>query len=263
MGESVYIVSSILAGVAFVILVIGMVYFVHAARNRRLMHLKEKQLMHEAHTKDLLARQLEIQQLTMQEIGREIHDSVGQKLTLASLYAQQLSHQNEAPAINHQIEDIGQIINESLQELRSLSRSLIGSSSEQTGDLKALLEVECSRINNTGVCHVLVESNQDTILIPQPKCNILLRIGQEFLQNSLKHAACHHIHISLLQEGKVIMIHAMDDGRGFNIEELTAEKGKGMGLHNMKRRAELIGATLEISSSLDSGTSMKICLNLD
>lgn len=260
MGESEII---IFASVAFVIVVIGMVYFVHAARNRKLIHVKEKQLMHDKHTKDLLARQLEIQQLTMQEIGREIHDSVGQKLTLASLYAQQLSHQNAAPAINHKIEDIGQIINESLQELRSLSKSLISSGAEHSGDLKALLETECSRINNTGVCHVLVESNSETIPIPQPKCNILLRIGQEFMQNSLKHAACRHIHISLQQQGREIRMHAMDDGKGFNLMESAAEKGRGMGLHNMKRRAELIGATLDISSSSDSGTKMTICLNLD
>ena len=57
-------------------------------------------MISEAHTKELLSTQIEMQTQTMQYIGREIHDNVGQKLTLASLYTQQLAYENKAPQIN-------------------------------------------------------------------------------------------------------------------------------------------------------------------
>jgi signal transduction histidine kinase len=59
-------------------------------RKRKLEHAKEVEIMNEKFTQELLNAQLEVQQQTMQYIGREIHDNVGQKLTLAALYIQQL-----------------------------------------------------------------------------------------------------------------------------------------------------------------------------
>jgi signal transduction histidine kinase len=258
-----FLLSIVLATTAFVIFVGAIVYFVIAARRRRLMYIKEKQAINEMHVKELLTKQLEIQQLTMQEIGREIHDSIGQKLTLASLYAQQLSHQNEAPAINHKIGDIGQIINESLQELRSLSKSLTGTGPAQEGDLRALLEVECTRIGNLGICNMQLESNSEIISVQQPGCNVLLRIVQEFFQNSLKHAQCSNINIILHQGDEGITICVKDNGQGFDIEKIEQSTNNGIGLQNMKRRAELVGATLKINSRPGDGTMMEIKLVLD
>ncbi len=250
----------IIANIVLFVFLAAFIIFISQYRRRKMLHNKEKETMNLQHTKDLLATQLEIQQLTMQEIGREIHDSVGQKLTLASLYAQQLSHQNQAPAINHKIENIGQIINESLQELRSLSKSLTGVGQAQVGNLKALLEAECSRINDAGLCHASVESNLETITVPQPNCNVLLRILQEFLQNSLKHANCGHIQILLQQNDGKTSIIAVDDGLGFDIKAMENNSEKGIGLHNMKRRAELIGALLKINSEISKGTKMEVTI---
>lgn len=82
----------------------------------------------------------------MKYIGREIHDNVGQKLTLASLYIQQLIFENNTPHINSTIDGVNDIINESLKELRQLSRSLTGDYIK-CNSISELIKKECEKIN--------------------------------------------------------------------------------------------------------------------
>ena len=153
MGEHEITRSLILAFILLAILIAGIILFVFQYRRRVLLNEKEKIIMNEQHAQALLAAQLEIQQETMQYIGREIHDNIGQKLTLASLYAQQIDHENKHPAINARITEVSKIINESLHELRSLSKSLTSDYIAES-DLTTLIKNECDKIDATGVCVV-------------------------------------------------------------------------------------------------------------
>ncbi|MBK8610826.1 MAG: histidine kinase dimerization/phosphoacceptor domain-containing protein [Chitinophagaceae bacterium] len=80
--------------------------------------------MKEKHHIELLNTQLESQQQTMHFIGQEIHDSVAQKLTLASIYTQRMEFDNEMPGIKDKLTGVSKIINDSLLELRELSKNL-------------------------------------------------------------------------------------------------------------------------------------------
>ena len=83
-------------------------------RRRKLQHLAEIDKMNERFTGELLQAQMEVQQETMQYIGREIHDNIGQKLTLAVLYVQQLDIANSR--VQEKVDSIAAIINESLAD---------------------------------------------------------------------------------------------------------------------------------------------------
>lgn len=252
------ILITILFYVVFLVFIIGIILFVARYKKSKLQFEIDKQVMHEKHLRELVQAQLESQQLTMQDIGQEIHDSVGQKLTLASLYTQQLSFTNRIPEATEQLITIGNIINESLAELRSLSKSLTGQQLQQA-NLVQVLQMECDRINESGVCKARVKSNKPVIIVGQPALNMLQRMMQEFMQNSLKHSNCNTIVIELKQEDATLIITATDDGTGF---DLTAAKlaGKGIGISNMERRAGIIGAIFEISSSMGKGTKIRISL---
>ena len=76
---------------------------------------------------ELLDTQVQMQQQTMTYIGREIHDSVSQKLTLASIYAQKLEFESKDGTMSDKLKMINTIINDSLAELRDLSRTLTDS----------------------------------------------------------------------------------------------------------------------------------------
>lgn len=215
----------------------------------------EKAMINEQHIKELLATQIEIQQQTMQDLGREIHDNVGQKLTLASIYAQQLAFENKYPDVNERIATIGSIINASLTELRSLSRTLTSDYIQQT-ELTELIKTECERVNALGKCKVTYQLTTFKIPLDDTKKKIVLRIVQEFLQNSLKHAHCTRIAILVQYADSRLKIIASDDGVGFD----TGVDYSGIGLENMRKRAELIGAQFSVSSALNKGTEINFVL---
>lgn len=148
MQQTEIIAFIIIANVILFVFIIGTILFIIQYRKRKLEHESEKNIINENYTKELLRSQLEIQTQTMQFIGREIHDNVGQKLTLASLYTQQLSYENKAPQINDKIENISHIINQSLTELRQLSKSLTDDSIADN-TITALLQGECDKVNGT------------------------------------------------------------------------------------------------------------------
>jgi len=68
----------------------GIFIYIRNYRQRKREYLNEIEMKNELHQRELLSTQLEIQQATMQQIGRALHDNIGQKLTLVSLYVQQM-----------------------------------------------------------------------------------------------------------------------------------------------------------------------------
>ena len=88
----------------------------------------------------------------------------------------------------------------------------------------------------------------------QTEKNILFRLLQEFLQNSLKHSKCRKIEISLDKKDEQLLITATDDGKGFD----TSSSSTGIGLQNMQRRAEQINAVYKLSSESGKGTTLTL-----
>ena len=226
-----------------------------------MLYEKEKAIINEQHIQDLLYTKLEIQQQTMQDISREIHDNIGQRLTLASIYANQLAFENKYPMANERIGAIGCIINESLSELRSLSKNL-RNSHEEIAELEDLVQNECSRVNALNICKVECHFSETNFKISTTIKNFILRILQEFLQNSLKHANCKNVTLDFEYRDTGLFIHVADDGVGFNVKSKDEEKIGGIELSNMKKRAELIGADFSLKSVLHKGTDLNLFIPL-
>ncbi|WP_044400282.1 sensor histidine kinase [Lacinutrix sp. Hel_I_90] len=254
MGENTIIISLILFNIFFLAFIAGIIIFIREYRIKKKAHVKEIHTIDETHKRELLETQVEIQTQTMQYIGQEIHDNIGQKLTLASLYTQQLAFENKAPQVNKNIENIGDIINESLTELRQLSKSLTDNTIE-TLTISELIVRECKKINAIKQCDAHFSNNTKVNIKSYQIKSIVFRITQEFLQNSIKHAHCKNIFVSLENTDKTIQLVLKDDGKGFNMDTLHAN---GIGLKNMKKRTELIGGTFKLESENLKGTKLTI-----
>ncbi len=259
MGERELTIFIVIANVILLIFISGIIIFIAQYRKRRILHETEKEIISKTHQEELLSRQVEIQTQTMRDIGREIHDNVGQKLTLASIYSNQLSHEN--PAQNQKIEQISKLLNESLQDLRQLSKSLVQPQLAQF-DLIALLEEEAKQINQTGV-KIKIKTDFKNLDLDFETKNSVFRLLQEFIQNSLKHSNCKNITIIVEKEAFAssegffkTLISIEDDGIGFD----QNIKKDGIGLSNMKRRANEIGADFELKSELGKGTKLILIL---
>ncbi len=257
MGKIETIIPIILFNVLFILFIVGIILFIRQYKIKKKEHHTMLQLQHEEHQRELLSTQIEIQNQTMQQIGREIHDNVGQKLTLASLYTQQLAIENKNSIAIDSIENISDIINQSLSELRSLSKSLTDNVIEENS-IEKLIEKECEKVINLKTCKVHFNKQTSIKFISYNIKSIILRITQEFIQNSIKHSKCKNINVDLSSNDEEIQLTLIDDGKGFD----TSKKYDGIGLSNMKKRVEIFNGTIIIQSAKNQGTTVKVILPL-
>ena len=255
MEQKEIVLFLIIVSITIAIFITAILVFIIFYRKKVIKERSEKEEMKSEHQQELLTTQIEIQTQTMQHIGREIHDNIGQKLTLASLYTQQLAYENKAPQIKGSIESISTIINESLSELRELSKSLTDNSID-SNSISSLIENECSKINDLKITNVIFTTNANQIKLDYQRKSVLLRITQEFIQNSIKHANCHKISVSLHKTDHLLLLKLDDDGKGFDLNTSKQYKS-GIGLSNMKKRAEIIGGKYDIQSNTN-GTKVLV-----
>ncbi|MBK7587848.1 MAG: histidine kinase dimerization/phosphoacceptor domain-containing protein [Bacteroidetes bacterium] len=99
-------------------------------------------------------------------------DNVGQKLTLASIYTSQLAHANFHPDIQTQLHSIGEIINDSLTELRSLSKSITNEAID-SAELFSILKNECAKVNALQICQVNFIETEEPFVVSAVQKKIL------------------------------------------------------------------------------------------
>lgn len=247
----------LLIGTVSIILIaiaIGFFFVMLIYRRRKIEHLTEVDAMKEKFHKEMLETHVEIQQDTMQQIGREIHDNVGQKLTLAALYTEHLNLQKSNIPLSEKISSITMLINESLSDLRELSQYLIN----QSGDagLDILLQKEVAKLKQAEICSIHFESAGKPIELSLKINNMVLRITQEFLHNSIRHSECKNIFVRVIYDTTGFKLKLADDGKGFIRNDKSANAG--IGLDNMRKRAGLIGAELTMASSPGKGTNLDL-----
>lgn len=252
MGQTEYIISIIIFNLFFILFIVAIFIFIRQYQLKKKEHATLLYNQQIEHQKELLSTQIEIQTQTMQHIGREIHDNIGQKLTLASLYAQQIVFENKNE-LNKNIENISEIINNSLIELRQLSKSLTDNSIENESIVK-LLHTECDKVNAIKKCAFSFNKPANQIAVSYQIKSVLVRISQEFIQNSIKHANCNLISLNLHITNTNLLLQLEDDGKGFNTKKISVD---GIGLNNMKKRTEVIGGKYDLQSS-KNGTKLII-----
>jgi len=243
----------VLIGTTMIIMVIFLISVLAVLviyRRRKLQHVQEIKGMNEKFARELLQAQMEVQRQTMQHIGREIHDNVGQKLTLAVLYVQQLESKED------KVGAVADIIHESLADLRSLSKDLTNVNYMASG-LYQLIQHECSKIQATRHCKAAVYGESPGPDLPEASKSFILRIIQECMQNSLKHSHCSEIAVFLQRDEGGIRIKTTDNGKGFNAKDETILH-QGIGIANMKKRAEMIGGAVTIESIPGKGTKVTL-----
>lgn len=237
-----------------------LVRFVLLYQKRHQSFIKEKADLQSNFKQTLLQAQLEIQEQTMQNISQEIHDNIGQVLSLAKLNLGTMDI--EQPVILQQkIDDSKNLIGKAIQDLRDLSRSLSTDYVSNMGLLQAI-EYELEMIRKSGEYETTLQISGLPFKVESQKELIAFRIVQEMINNILKHAKANKILVQAVYCPTAITITITDNGTGFDLSPLnTTENGQfGLGLRNMHTRAQLIGASFTITSTIGSGTSVSIIL---
>lgn len=243
----------------FLILAFALIFFVLLHQKKNVQHAAEKKLLHMQFQKSLLQTQLEMQEQTFDAISQEIHDNVGQVLSLAKV---QLNLIDQSSTLNkNQIAEVKESVSKAIADLRDISKSL-NTDRIQTCELKELVEAELIRIRRTELYQTYLYERGAIRQLPPQKKLVLLRIIQESLQNILKHAQANTVIVILKYEEAHLEVFIYDNGKGFNEAQLNG-RGKGLGFQNMISRAKLINGTAEIESTPGNGTAIKVIIPYD
>jgi signal transduction histidine kinase len=199
---------------------------------------------------------LKAQEYMRTSASRFLHDSVGQTLTALGLRLDLVRMDVEAslPETAKLVVEIQEIIGEMMESVRNYSYELNPSTVERAGLRPALDRfVERLRARYNGTLRV----NVDPSLKLDPKYAVAIyQIAQEAVENAVQHSSCSGIEISVKSTRTGTVLEVRDNGRGFDPADVVAGR-RGLGLLSMEHYAAEAGIELSITSTLDSGTTVR------
>jgi signal transduction histidine kinase len=190
-------------------------------------------------------------------ISRDIHDTLSQNLAGIALQLDSVHMQlhNVDGALRDQIEGACNLTRYSLAEAR---RAIVDlrSDSLESRPLDVVLPELAGRVAPSLATRVEVIGTPRRIN-PVAERN-LLRILQEALTNTVRHAACSHVEVELRYAPDVLALRVSDDGVGFEPARAGGTETGHFGLIGMRERAERLGGRLTLNSTLGVGTELRV-----
>ena len=258
MGENIDIATAAIVSTLVLLLITGVAVLllvtIHTRRTRHRAELAEVKLTHE---REVMDAEREAQRQTLQEVGRELHDNLGQLLTVVQmgLYAELEEGKQK------RVQEAVNTLEVSIEEVRRMGRSL-NSDMWESRSITEAITAEAERIERMGLAKVHLQlQGEPPDLSPDAK-TILFRVFEEVVNNALKHARADTIDVSL-HDGAHPTLTITDNGQGFlRTPDLSRGEGgarlEGSGLVNIKRRCELIGFNAELHTAPGQGTTWRI-----
>ena len=206
---------------------------------------------------ELYNNQQKIQEQTLNHVSQEIHDNVGQLLSLVRMQLNQVAAKGGTE--DQLIADAQENIGRAMRDLRDMARGMSSDRIKLLG-LFGSVEQEAQRIQRSGSCEVSTQCEGTVQSMDHQKEIILFRVIQESLQNVFKHASATRIDIFFNYQPHLLQIEVKDNGKGFMPEK--EKRTGGLGLMNMQHRVQLTGGELLLDSEQGAGTRVTISVPL-
>ncbi|SDW44675.1 PAS domain S-box-containing protein [Lutibacter oricola] len=226
--------------------------------------LNEERFAEQVNRQKIQASQIvEAQEEERKRIAKDIHDGIGQMLTALKFNIESINTENvENTALK--VDRLKDLLGSLIKEVRAVTFNLTPPELIDYGIVPTIQKLAEklagftgkqiffeNKTNFKGRFDSLVETN-------------LYRVVQEAVNNALKYANSNYILVSISHSDQVLSIVIDDDGKGFDVDKLLAEKSEaGMGLFFMKERISYINGRIFINSSKNNGTRITININLD
>ncbi len=197
---------------------------------------------------------LQISEREQRRIGRDLHDGLGQHLTgiafITKVHEKRLAEQQVPEAAD--AAKIVQLVNDAILKTKELSRGLLPVVSEAHG-LMSALRMHASEVEDLFGIECRFECNESVLIHDAAVATHLYRIGQEAVNNAVKHSKARSIVIQLGRSENEGMLTIKDDGVGI---EVPLPPHTGAGLQIMHYRGNVIGGNVEIRREHPQGTSV-------
>lgn len=214
-------------GISLLIIFIS-IYLLNEAR--------EKRKIQEGFSQQLILTQ----ERERTRIAKELHDGIGQRLTLIKRKAQK-----------EQKDEISQLTNDTLEEVRSISRNLYPAILKQLGLTEGIEQLIYEIDENSDIFFTSEIEEIDSLFNEAESLNFY-RFIQECLSNILKHAEATSVSIIIKKELKTLKLYINDNGVGFDTYEQL--KNQSLGLKTLQERIKILKGVLKINSSKAKGT---------
>lgn len=233
-----------------ILLLIAVVIITMILANRRHVQqeVKMTQLQVE-YEKELRTVENEVQEQVLTNVARELHDNIGQLLTLIRLQVEQEKLDDDAMALR--LAPIDSTLGDTIDQVRLLSHSLNTDYLEHN-TLDYAIEKEVDRLSKLKRLKIHWSFDGTAPGFEKGQRIMVFRMLQEVLNNALKHARAKNLSITLKGE-EGFFLQVKDDGKGFD-KLAVMESGKGSGLQNLLKRAKLASIHLDIESTKGEGS---------
>jgi two-component system, NarL family, sensor kinase len=194
---------------------------------------------------------LEGQENERKRLARELHDGLGQMLTVVKLRLGSIKD-------DQKVDEIKNLLDDTIAEVRRISNNLMPAVLMDFG-LEAGLRLLCKNSSEYAGLEIEFSFDQTQKVAVSFDISIgLYRIAQEGLNNIIKYADTKKARISVLQYRDRINMEISDEGKGFSLDDLYLENKESKGIKNMRERAKLLGGTFNIESALNKGTTITV-----
>lgn len=215
-----------------------------------------KDITEEKEKENLILRTIiSTQQNEQRRVADDLHDSLGQELSMAQLMVSNLirlgkDHENYDNISKTCLE----ILESSVKHLREICFDLMPSALIK-GGLKQGAEQLVDRLKSQDQINISYHSPESFPRLHPDLEIAVYRIIQEFTNNMIKHAQAKNLLIELKFNNQEILIRLKDDGKGFNPAKLD-QKSDGRGLRNMETKIKAFNGTFELISAPGKGTEL-------
>ena len=207
-------------------------------------------LQHTIAQREQLERDLlEISERERRRIGEDLHDVVCQELTATALFLKSSANQADDMATAKALSEAAEIVNRNVVIARDLARgfqaAILG-----PGGLPEALRGLCKQARERSGIHCALKMPKAVRIRQESIALNLFRIAQEAVRNAVSHSQGDEIVICIERESSMLRLVVEDNGRGFR----QKRGNKGLGLHIMKYRTNVLGGTFKIGTRPRGGT---------
>lgn len=205
----------------------------------------------------ILTAVLRTEEKERSRFSKELHDGLGPLLSSAKMSLSALSREERTPEQREILDNTTYVIEEAIRSLREISNNLSPHVLNDFGLARGVQHF----IDRSAAMHnvkIRFTTNLRTERYDKDAEVILYRVICELINNSLKHAACTNVNLSLSQTGTLLVLDYSDNGRGFDPQAMM---DCGMGLSNIASRINSLGGTFDMKS--DKGKGMRASIRVE
>ena len=257
----IYIVGALVVVTAQLVLIAGLLR--ERARVRRadsVIRASEASLRSSyERIRHLAGRLINAQEAARAEIARDLHDDVCQRLANVSLSVSRLSGRPETSRARTRSRRSTQLDRDTGRRSTAFAASRTTFTRRRCAllGLAPALRAHCQEVAQRNGVEVQFSADEAIGDVHPDLAVCLFRIVQESLRNGIMHGGARRLTVTLSRDGDRLALEVHDDGRGFDVSAVQANR-KGLGLVMMEERANLVGGSATIVSKAGVGTTVRV-----